>query len=205
MTADKIAAGFTRETLQIFDLPGFAERMSAVKACISPRLALLAEELCEPLSHCMGEPLHIHIAKHLRRTVNPPEATWAAFARTQRAYKPVVHLRTAVNRKGMQVLVFVEDYAEDKLLFANRLHQCAGGLAETLRQHPQIEALSLPEASPDAEALRRFALRLQQVKGQHAIFGVPVDSHAAGLQKRILQAAQMLHPFYALGMPSSHS
>ena len=88
--------------------------MPLIRERIKPKLMAIGEALAETLSETLGDPLSVHVAQHLRRTVNPPVETWAAFAKERRAYKPYVHLRVALSAEKVRVVVFVEDYGRGK-------------------------------------------------------------------------------------------
>jgi uncharacterized protein YktB (UPF0637 family) len=44
------------------------------------------------------------VARHARRTVNPPHDTWVAFALDKRGYKKHCHFKIAVSRSGVRFL-----------------------------------------------------------------------------------------------------
>lgn len=92
---------FSANDLEVFTLPGFDERMQALREQIRPKLHQLGQELAEPLSHRVGEPLYPHVAKHARRSVNPPEETWVAFSPNARGYKKYPYLGVAISRFGI--------------------------------------------------------------------------------------------------------
>lgn len=211
----KIAAfsGFKEADFAVFEVPGFAARMPLLKAQVKPRLTQIGEALPTRLSETLEEPVYPHVAQHLRRTVNAPEETWVAFSRTPRAYKPVVHLRVAVSAAKLRITVFVEDYADDKQLFADNLERNAEALSLYLAHHPTIQAYELQDSQGqnlrghalDAGILRAFAQRMQRVKGQHAVFGIefnkahPVLQSGPELLDAIQQAAATLKPLYDCG------
>ena len=113
----------------------------------------------------------------------------------------------------VRVLVFVEDYADDKRLFAENLARNAKALAKWCAHHPTIHAYDLLNSTGqerhgrtlDADSLRAFAERLQRVKGQHARFGIPfARSHPALASGRecldaIVEAVRQLRPLYDCG------
>jgi len=197
----------------VFDVPGFKARMPLLRERVKPKLVQMGEHLNRTLSAALKEPLYTHVAQHLRRTVNAPEATWVAFSRAARSYKPFVHIRVAINAKSVRTSVFVEDYADDKLLFADNLSRNAEVLAAYLKNHPQIVAYNITDLSGnpksgeqlDAETLREFATRMHRVKGQHAVFGVDLDRKRAvkksgeDLLKSVKGAVKLLKPFYDCG------
>ena len=88
---------FTGKDFRVFGIPAFADRMAAIRARIQPRLASIGEALAPRLSGLIDAPLHVHVAKHMRRTVNPPDDTWAAFGRDPRGYKKDAHFRVSVS------------------------------------------------------------------------------------------------------------
>jgi uncharacterized protein YktB (UPF0637 family) len=104
---------FTQEDLAVFAMDGFEERMNAVRSRIHPRLAELGDELAEPLGQRAGEPLFPHVAKHARRTKNPPDDTWVAFGPNQRGYKKYPYIGVAVSRFGVHPQVVCKPEAWD--------------------------------------------------------------------------------------------
>jgi uncharacterized protein YktB (UPF0637 family) len=209
------ATGFQECDFAVFDIPEFAGRMAALRAQLKPKLTEIGAEATATLSGTVQETLYPHVAQHLRRSVNPPVATWVAFARSNRAYKPFVHLRCAVMRQGVRATVFVEDYADDKELFAHNLDANAKQLARYLSRHPEIQAFTILDKNDQPlqgkalteQTLKDFAARMLRVKGQHAIFGIDIPgSHPAigdigQLTESFLAAAQTLRPLYDCGKP----
>ena len=207
--------GFAPEDFEVFEAPEFGDRMPLLKQRITPKLKQLAAALTSRMADTTGETVFPHVALHLRRSVNPPVETWAAFARAARAYKPFVHYRVGISLDKVRVMVFVEDYAEDKLLFAKNLGRNAAGLAAWCLHHPTIHGYDIlgKDDQPcagrtlNSRALRPFAARLQQVKGQHARFGIafanshPVVSNGPELLDAVIEAVRLLKPFYDCGRP----
>lgn len=116
-------AAFSQADLEVFTISGFDERMQAIRERVHPKLRELAEELVEPLSQKAGEPLHPHVAKHARRSVNPPEDTWAAISPGKRGYKKYPYVGVAVSRFGVhpQVVAKPETWETDRPAMADRL------------------------------------------------------------------------------------
>ena len=137
-----------------------------------------------------------------------------AFSRSARAYKPFVHVRVAINAKSVRTSVFVEDYADDKLLFAECLNRNAESLAAYLAKHPQIRAYNITDESGkpksgeqlDTGTLREFSARMRRVKGLHAVFGIDIGRTSAAKKSgpELLRAVQSavklpLKPLYDCG------
>ncbi len=207
--------GFTQRDFEIFDLPDFSIRMPTLKSEITPKLKALAEVIAPQLPEITGHSMHVHVAAHLRRTVNPPEETWAAYAREKRAYKPFVHFRTAINGNGVKIACFLEDYADDKLVFAANLAKSSSKIAAYLKKHPEILSYDMmdPYGKPLAgrslnkKTLVEFSERLQNTKSQHASFGIfiprtnPIVFDGAALSDEIIASIKTLMPIYQIGLP----
>ncbi|QZA33425.1 DUF1054 domain-containing protein [Hydrogenibacillus sp. N12] len=74
-------------------VPGLEARMAAIERDIRPIFRAFAEAVAPMLAAGAGEPMHVHIAKHARRTVNPPNDTWVAFSSDPRGYKKRLHFQ----------------------------------------------------------------------------------------------------------------
>lgn len=85
--------GFTEEDFNVFTIDGLENRMEAIIKHIRPKFEGLAQQFTPTLSSLTGEEMYPHIAKHLRRTINPPNDTWVAFANNNRGYKMVPHFQ----------------------------------------------------------------------------------------------------------------
>ena len=89
--------GFTAKDFLVFAIPDFAGRMAAIKKQIQPKLFALAEEISPKLKVVAGSDIFFHVAKHMRRTVNPPDDTWVAFGPEKRGYKKTQHFKVAIS------------------------------------------------------------------------------------------------------------
>lgn len=95
---------FKPDDFKVFDIQDFRERMAAIRTRIRPKLTSIGQELAPKLSQLVDRPLYVHVAKHARRTVNPPEDTWAAFGNNPRGYKKDVHFKFAISRHCVRLL-----------------------------------------------------------------------------------------------------
>jgi uncharacterized protein YktB (UPF0637 family) len=59
---------FTAEDFQVFDIPGFAERMAAIRGDIRPKLERLGGALLPAVARVAGSEIYPHVARHARRT-----------------------------------------------------------------------------------------------------------------------------------------
>ncbi|UXR78972.1 MULTISPECIES: DUF1054 domain-containing protein [unclassified Staphylococcus] len=84
---------FKQDDFKVFEVEGLAERMAALDAHIRPQLRALGDYFSEYLESVTGETFYPHVAKHARRTVNPPKDTWVAIATNPRGYKMLPHFQ----------------------------------------------------------------------------------------------------------------
>lgn len=95
---------FTAKDFKVFEIGGFRERMDAIRGLIRPKLTSIGEALAPKASVAIDRPLFVHVAKHARRTVNPPDDTWTALGCDSRGYKKDVHFRVSVSRNCVRLL-----------------------------------------------------------------------------------------------------
>ncbi|NCU17072.1 YktB family protein [Pallidibacillus pasinlerensis] len=87
---------FTDKDFNVFTIDGLDERMSAIREQIQPKFRQIGELLTMELSAQIGSEMHLHIAKHARRTVNPPKDTWLAIGPNKRGYKKYPHFQVGL-------------------------------------------------------------------------------------------------------------
>lgn len=88
--------GFTDSDFETFQIEGLEERMEAIEDRIRPKFRTIGQELTDELSARLGSEMFLHIAKHARRTVNPPQDTWLAIAANKRGYKKHPHFQVGL-------------------------------------------------------------------------------------------------------------
>jgi len=85
--------GFSPKDFEVFHIPSLEERMSGIIEHIRPKFQRIGEQLAADISPASGNEMHLHIAKHARRTVNPPNDTWLALCASKRGYKAHPHFQ----------------------------------------------------------------------------------------------------------------
>src|SRR5690606_10184335 len=85
--------GFTQEDFDVFAIEGLEARMNGIKQQIRPKLEWLGQYFAPTLTMATGEEMFAHVAKHARRTINPPNDTWVAWANDKRGYKKHPHFQ----------------------------------------------------------------------------------------------------------------
>jgi uncharacterized protein YktB (UPF0637 family) len=86
-------SGFTKEDFDVFSIDGLDQRMDALKELVRPKLEYLGNYFAPSLTALTGQEMYAHVAKHARRTINPPKDTWVAFANNNRGYKMLPHFQ----------------------------------------------------------------------------------------------------------------
>ncbi|MDQ0253869.1 uncharacterized protein YktB (UPF0637 family) [Evansella vedderi] len=88
--------GFTTQDFETFHIDGLDERMEAIRERIQPKFRIIGESVSEDLSEWAGHEMYLHIAKHARRSVNPPKDTWMALCHNKRGYKKHPHFQVGL-------------------------------------------------------------------------------------------------------------
>ena len=125
--------GFAASDFRVFDLQGFQPRMSAIRAQIRPKLEALGAELLPDISRLTGDAF-AHVAKHARRTVNPPDDTWVAFGPDKRGYKKSGHFKVAISRRCVRFLFEAGPEYADKKKWVAAWKKNASRLAPALKK-----------------------------------------------------------------------
>lgn len=85
--------GFNESDFETFQIDGLEARMEAIQQRIQPKFEEISNEIKSDLEIQVGNEMHLHIARHARRTKNPPVDTWMAFSHNNRGYKKHPHFQ----------------------------------------------------------------------------------------------------------------
>lgn len=200
---------FTKKDLEIFQVPGFADRMQLVADTIHPKLAKLGELLQPQLSRLVSHQLYPHVAQHARRTVNPPDETWVAFGPDNKGYKNYVHFALCVGSVGVQARVMAKQECKDRKalsqnLLANveKLKDLKGSkeMADYNRRDGEFHPTPIADWG---QFLADSSRRLKET--QTASFDVGINLPLSGdLSSHAIQAMSRLVPFYLLAGNTNH-
>lgn len=83
---------FDKNDFKVFEdmtLPG---RLELIKTNLDPKFEKIGSELMRRLEEEYQQQFYMKIAKHQRRTKNPPPDTWLAINQDKRGYKKTPHL-----------------------------------------------------------------------------------------------------------------
>jgi uncharacterized protein YktB (UPF0637 family) len=104
--------GFTPADFAVFRVEGFNERMQQIYARVRPKLVRLGDELAPALARRLHMEFFPHVARHARRTVNPPPETWAAFGPSPKGYKRFGYLALCISGVGIHARAVVKSEAD---------------------------------------------------------------------------------------------
>ncbi len=165
--------GFHQNDFNTFQINGLAERMSAIQQRIQPKFKQIGPLLVEHLSEKLGIEMHLHIAKHARRTVNPPNDTWLAVSNNKRGYKKHPHFQVGLWDDRVFVwLAFIYELP-DKSLIASTFLDHEEKMGETI---PSDYLISMDHMKKDATPIEQLNLsntliRFRDVKKAELLIG----------------------------------
>ncbi|HHM3899370.1 TPA: YktB family protein [Staphylococcus aureus] len=105
---------FKPKDFKAFNVEGLDARMEALNEYIRPQLRELGEYFSDFFTSQTGETFYPHVAKHARRSVNPPKDTWVAFATNKRGYKMLPHFQIGMFEDQLFVMFGIMHEAKDK-------------------------------------------------------------------------------------------
>ena len=200
------SGSFTASDFKVFTVSGFQPRMDAIRERIRPRLEALGRSLRPDVARATSAEAFAHVARHARRTVNPPDDTWVAFAPDRRGYKKHCHFKVAVSRNCVRFLFEAGPEHADKKRWAAawkknapRLGPVLGrvrGLAWFKNEHDEESAGML--ADLDAEGFARLADELLRGRDGQVVLGRVVPATEASRWKDANYRAAALETFRAL-------
>lgn len=179
--------GFAARDFRVFDLPGFAERMAAIRGQVRPKLEALGAALAPEVARLAGTAIHAHVARHARRTVNPPDDTWVAFGPDRRGYKKAPHFKVAISRHCVRFLFELGPELAAKAEWAEAWRREAARLRRTLGRTRDLgwfrnehdEEPAAPLVDLDVEGWRRLADVLTRTRDGQLVLGRRVEAAEA--------------------------
>lgn len=198
--------GFTKEDFETFKIEGLEERMEAIRERIQPKFRELGQALTDDLSATIQTEMFLHIAKHARRSVNPPKDTWLAIAANKRGYKQHPHFQVGLFDDHLFIwLAFIYELPNKERI------------AKTFLQHTEeFNAfstkdfyVSLDHTKKDAKPINEIELnrsleRFRDVKkaefliGRHFQASDEIVQNGEELYKIISETFETLTPLYKL-------
>ncbi|WP_270172115.1 YktB family protein [Paenibacillus sp. SYP-B4298] len=207
--ADAAFYGFAPEDFDVFAIEGLEPRMEALIRLVRPKLHLLGDRLAPSLSVLCQEEMYAHVAKHARRTINPPNDTWVAFAANKRGYKAHPHFQVGMFESHLFIQFAIIYECRNKQQFAREALERLEELRQIVPGHyvwsgDHMVAGGTPHREMTDEALRTLIARLQQVKAAEVLCGLELNRHDPLLQdgERLIttieQTFETLLPLYRM-------
>ena len=206
------SAAFGPGDFKVFDVKGFQPRMSEIRARIRPKLETLGRSLAPALARSLTGETFAHVAKHARRTVNPPDDTWVAFGPDARGYKKHCHFKVAVSRQCVRFVFEIGPEHAEKKRWAAAWKKNAGKLSPVLRrmkdlawfknEHDETPAAALGDMTP--EELAGLGDELLRTRDGQLVLGRVVAADAAArwteaqYREAALETFRALVPLYRL-------
>jgi hypothetical protein len=125
--------GFIRRDFEVFAVDGFSARLEKIYERLRPRLARLGDELTPDLSRKLRAKVFPHVAKHLRRSANPPAETWTAWGPSASGYMRYPYLALCISGAGIHARAVVQAEAAHRVEMGRMLKASAGALEKSFR------------------------------------------------------------------------
>jgi uncharacterized protein YktB (UPF0637 family) len=197
--------GFRQADFEVFEVQGFSARMEKLYAYVRPRLIRLGDELAPELSRKLHLEFFPHVARHIRRTVNPPPETWVAFGPSPRGYKRHGYLALCISRAGLHARAVVKSEAESRLGIARQLKTASTKLVKdfegtSIARYETWDFARLPmPMRADAELFDTMAATLSKKTGWIDLgFGWNVRDSLRLDRAEVIEAFHELEPLYRL-------
>lgn len=207
--------GFSQEAFDVFTIDGLDARMEKIVSVIRPSFEQLGQHFAPSLSALTGEEMVTHIAKHARRTVNPPKDTWVAFAADKRGYKKHPHFQIGLWGTHLFVWYAVIYESPFKEQIAERLEAEIDQIMQLIPNDfhwspDHTQPASTPQAVLGKDGVLALIKRLKQVKKAELLCGLTIprdDSILADgerLLKKLDETMAILARLYNMGKTGIH-
>lgn len=185
--------------------------MEALIERVRPKLTELGNHFSGYLSAASGTEMFPHVARHARRTVNPPNDTWVAWASSKKGYKSLPHFQLGLWKTHMFIQFGVIYECPHKEHFANQLQKKQKQVRSLVPEsyywsmdHMQPEVI--PVSEMDNERFGQLIHRLKTVKKAEALCGLrierddPVLADGQAFLKLAEETFSRLMPLYHLSV-----
>src|SRR5690606_4069536 len=175
---------FEKRDFDTFHIESLAGRMEAIQDRIQPKFQAIGEVLTDDLAAVLGNEMFLHIARHARRTVNPPKDTWLAIANNKRGYKQHPHFQVGLFDDHVFIwLAFIYELP-GKSDIAKKFLNDIDIIEETI---PNDYVISLDHMKKDSISMEEINLkealvRFRDVKKAEFLIGRHIDANDPILQ-----------------------
>lgn len=195
--------GFTASDFDIFKIEGFSARMEKIYAHVRPKLLRLGDDLAPEMARKLHLEFFPHVARHVRRTVNPPSETWVAFGPSPRGYKRYGYLALCISGAGLHARAVVKSEADSRAemargLGAHRAKLLSDFNGTRIARYEKWDFVRLPDPAPvDSELFFDMAIALGRKTGRVDLgFGWNVRDSLRLDRAEVIEAFHELEPLY---------
>ncbi len=166
---------WTADDFNLFTIEGLEKRMDALQTLVQPKFEILGRHFSDQLSAHGSDEFFPHVARHARRTVNPPTDSWVAFAPLKRGYKAIPHFQIGLWKTHLFIIIAVIYENPDKKVIAERLQKNSKQLTSLpdayviSGDHMKPAATKINEAG--SEGIEKVLTRLKTVKKAEFLVG----------------------------------
>lgn len=201
--------GFTDKDFDVFTIAGLEPRMERLIEQVRPKLIELGDQLSGFLSAASGTEMFPHVARHARRTVNPPNDTWVAWASSKKGYKSLPHFQLGLWSTHLFIQFGVIYECPYKEQFASQLAKNEKQVRMLIPDHyywsvDHMKPDVILDSEMDGKQFAHLIHRLKTVKKAEALCGLKIERDDPVLAdgERFLQLAEntfkQLMPLYQL-------
>lgn len=175
--------GLTEADFDVFSVEGLEPRMDALKAHLRPKLQQLGETFEVQLTEWLHRPVYAHVAKHARRTINPPNDSWVAFSTDKRGYKKHPHFQIGAWKTHAFALFGLIYESPNRITFAENLNHNASEIASMIPPEfvwvpNHMDPNALPAKTVDGTKLAELCAGLQKRQGE-LLVGITIPREEA--------------------------
>lgn len=200
--------GFSHTDFETFKIDGLDHRMEAIQDRIQPKFKEIGKELTDYLSVLAGNEMFLHIARHARRTVNPPKDTWLAICNDKRGYKKHPHFQVGLFDDHLFIwLAYIYELPNKKEMaksLLNKIDLIQSVPKDYVISLDHMNKESLPIRNLDELEINQALKRFRDVKkgefliGRHIEASNPLLEDGEKLLKLIKDTYKTLMPIYKL-------
>ncbi|MCM3784280.1 DUF1054 domain-containing protein [Neobacillus mesonae] len=171
---------FLEADFEVFEVPGLEPRMELLIERVRPKLEEIGAAVAPFLSDLCGEEMFVHVAKHARRKVNPPNDTWVAVANNKRGYKAYPHFQVGMFGTHTFVIFAIIYESSNKEIFAEALSRQVNEVAQNIPDHfywstdHMVPEGTLHKDMSNAD-FEKMAERLKNVKKSEVLCGLRIE------------------------------
>ncbi|WP_018132672.1 YktB family protein [Effusibacillus pohliae] len=175
--------GWEQEDFAVFEIEGLGPRMEALKARVRPKFEAIGAALAPDLSAHYGEEFFVHVAKHARRTTNPPNDSWVSFAANPRGYKMMPHFQIGLWATHAFVQFAIIYECVNKREFGEKLARNWPAIKAEIPPHmlwydDHVKPEPVPHTEMD-EKIGDFTRRLMHNKNGELLVGIEIPREEA--------------------------